>query len=107
MGATLVDQLDVLPGSTQPGSLFLVRGLVNNTVNFLLSLLGLASIEEDLVVAVSENGWGNDQATTAVLDQQTTAVLDQLWDRTPMSYYGSTAWQSYLRAAGGRDHPRA
>jgi len=71
-------------------------------VNFLLSLLGLAQIEEDLQVTVAENGWGSDQATTAVLDQQTTAVLDQLWDRTSMSYYGSTAWQSYLRqpAAG-------
>ena len=93
----VVGALDVLPGSTQPSSLFLVRGLLNNTVNFLLSLLGLAQIEEDLPVAVAENGWGSDQATTAVLDQQTTAVLDQLWDRTPMSYYGSTAWQSYLR----------
>ena len=93
----VVGALDVLPGSTQPSSLFLVRGLLNNTVNFLLSLLGLAQIEEDLPVTVAENGWGSDQATTAVLDQQTTAVLDQLWDRTPMSYYGSTAWQSYLR----------
>ena len=93
----VVGALDVLPGSTQPSSLFLVRGLLNNTVNFLLSLLGLAQIEEDLQVTVAENGWGSDQATTAVLDQQTTAVLDQLWDRTPMSYYGSTAWQSYLR----------
>ena len=93
----VIGALDVLPGSTQPSSLFLVRGLLNNTVNFLLSLLGLAQIEEDLPVTVAENGWGSDQATTAVLDQQTTAVLDQLWDRTPMSYYGSTAWQSYLR----------
>ena len=93
----VVGALDVLPGSTQPSSLFLVRGLLNNTVNFLLSLLGLAQIEEDLQVTVAENGWGSDQATTAVLDQQTTAVLDQLWDRTSMSYYGSTAWQSYLR----------
>ena len=93
----VVGALDVLPGSTQPSSLFLVRGLLNNTVNFLLSLLGLAQIEEDLQVTVAENGWGSDQATTAVLDQQTTAVLDQLWDRTPMSYYGSTAWHSYLR----------
>jgi len=93
----VVGALDVLPGSTQPSSLYLVRGLLNNTVNFLLSLLGFAQIEEDLPVTVAENGWGSDQATTAVLDQQTTAVLDQLWDRTPMSYYGSTAWQSYLR----------
>src|SRR6185503_2369773 len=85
----VVGALDVLPGSTQPSSLFLVRGLLNNTVNFLLSLLGLAQIEEDLQVTVAENGWGSDQPTTA--------VLDQLWDRTSMSYYGSTAWQSYHR----------
>jgi hypothetical protein len=97
LGCQVLGALDVLPGSTQASSLYLVRGLLNNTVNFLLSLLGLASIEEDLPVAVAENSWGNDQATTAVLDQQTTAVLDQLWDRTSMSYYGSTAWQSYLR----------
>jgi len=97
LNCEVLGALDVLPGSTQPSSLFLVRGLLNNTVNFLLSLLGLAQIEEDLPVTVAENGWGSDQATTAVLDQQTTAVLDQLWDRTPMSYYGSTAWQSYLR----------
>ena len=53
----VVGALDVLPGSTQPSSLFLVRGLLNNTVNFLLSLLGLAQIEEDLPVTVAENGW--------------------------------------------------
>ena len=93
----VIGALDVLPGSTQPSSLYLVRGLLNNTVNFLLSLLGLAQIEDDLPVTVAENGWGSDQATTAVLDQQTTAVLDRLWDRTPMQYYGSTAWQAYLR----------
>src|SRR5258706_10011653 len=97
LGCTVRGPLDTLPGSSGPSSLFLVSGLLNNTVNFLLSLLGLATIEEDLPVSVSDNAWGNDQATTAVLDQQTTAVLDQLWDRTSMSYYGSTAWQSYLR----------
>ena len=93
----VIGALDVLPGSTQPSSLFLVRGLLNNTVNFLLSLLGLAQIEDDLPVTVAEDGWGSDQQTTAVLDQQTTAVLDRLWDRTPMQYYGSTAWRAYLR----------
>jgi subtilisin family serine protease len=97
LGIEFLGALDTPPGSTAPSSLFLVRGLLNNTVNLVLSLLGLAAIEEDLPVQVAENGWGSDQATTAVLDQQTTAVLDQLWDRTPMSYYGSTAWQSYLR----------
>src|SRR5436190_4716822 len=97
LGCQVVGSLDILPGSTGPSSLFLVRGLIDNTVNWLLSLLGLAAIEPDLPVAVAERDWGNDQATTAVLDQQTTAVLDQLWDRTSMSYYGSTAWRSYLR----------
>jgi hypothetical protein len=88
--------LDVLPGSSGPSSLFLVRGLLDDTVNWLLSLLGLASIEKDLPVTIAENGWGNDQATAAVLDQATASVLDRLWDRTPMQYYGSTAWRSYL-----------
>jgi subtilisin family serine protease len=72
-----------------------VRGLLDDTVNWLLSLLGLAAIEPDAPVAIAES-WGNDQATAAVLDQATAAVLDRLWDRTPMTYYGSTAWRSYL-----------
>jgi hypothetical protein len=89
--------LDTPPGSTAPSSLFLVRGLLDNTVNFLLSLLGLAAVEPDLAVTITEDGsWGSNQATAAVLDQATAAVLDQLWDRTPMTYYGSTAWESYL-----------
>ncbi|HET6898678.1 MAG TPA: S8 family serine peptidase, partial [Vicinamibacteria bacterium] len=88
--------LDTTPGSTAPSSLFLVRGLLNNTVNLLLSLLGIATVEEDRPVAIAESGWGNDQATAAVLDQATASVLDRLWDRTPMTYYGSTAWRSYL-----------
>jgi hypothetical protein len=96
LGCQVLGALDILPGSTGPSSLFLVRGLLDNTVNFLLSLLGLATIEPDLPVGIAESGWGNDQATAAVLDQATAAVLDQLWDRTSMSYYGSTAWQSYL-----------
>jgi hypothetical protein len=96
LGCQVLGALDILPGSTGPSSLFLVRGLLDNTVNFLLSLLGLATIEADAPVAIAESGWGNDQATAAVLDQATAAVLDQLWDRTSMSYYGSTAWQSYL-----------
>jgi len=96
LGCVNLGALDTPPGSTAPSSLFLVRGLVDNTVNWLLSLLGLAAIEPDLEVGISESGWGNDQATAAVLDQATASVLDQLWDRTPMTYYGSTAWQSYL-----------
>jgi hypothetical protein len=96
LGCQVLGALDVLPGSTGPSSLFLVRGLLDNTVNFLLSLLGLATIEPDLPVTIAEKDWGTNQATAAVLDQATAAVLDKLWDRTPMSYYGSTAWQSYL-----------
>jgi thermitase len=96
LGCQILGALDTPPGSTAPSSLFLVRGLLDNTVNFLLSLLGLATIEEDLQVGIAESRWGNDQATAAVLDQATAAVLDQLWDRTPMTYYGSTAWRSYL-----------
>jgi hypothetical protein len=101
VGCQNLGALDVLPGQpTQPSSLFLVRGLLNNTVNFLLSLLGIATMEDDLTVTIAESNrdaWGDDQATATVLDQATATVLDQLWDRTSMSYYGSTAWQSYLR----------
>lgn len=90
LGCQVLGSLDILPGSTQPSSLFLVRGLVDNTVSLLLSLLGLASIEPDLRVAVEQDSsWASSQATSA--------VLDQLWDRTPMTYYGTTAWESYLR----------
>ena len=102
LGLQLKGALDVLPGESAEGSsLFLVSGLVDNTVNLLLSLLGLADIESDEVVVVTGDSWGGglDQRTTAVLDQRTTAVLDQLWDRTPMTYYGANAWQSYLTQA--------
>jgi hypothetical protein len=98
LGCSVLGSLDILPGSAAPSSLFLVRGLLNNTVNLVLSLLGLATIEEDSPVAIAESGaWGSNQATAAVLDQATAAVLDQLWDRTAMTYYGGTAWRSYLR----------
>ncbi len=90
LGCQVLGSLDILPGSTAPSSLFLVRGLIDNTVSFLLSLLGLASIEPDLRVAVEmDDSWASSQATAA--------VLDQLWDRTPMTYYGTTAWESYLK----------
>lgn len=82
--------LDVLPGESAEGSsLFLVGGLLDDTVNFLLSLLGLADIEPDLQVKiVPETDWGSEQASSH--------VVDQLYDRVPMSYYGATAWRSYL-----------
>ena len=48
LGCQVLGSLDTLPGETsQQSSLFLVRGLVEDTVNFLLSLLGLASIEPE------------------------------------------------------------
>src|SRR4026208_449519 len=53
VGCQNLGALDVLPGQpTQPSSLFLVRGLLNNTVNFLLSLLGIATMEDDLTVTI-------------------------------------------------------
>src|SRR5260221_5917230 len=90
LGCQVLGSLDILPGSTAPSSLFLVRGLIDSTLTFLLSLLGLAAVEPDLPVAVEQDdSWASSQATAA--------VLDQLWDRTPMTYYGTTAWESYLK----------
>ncbi len=89
LGCEVLGALDVLPGETQPSSLFLVRGLVDNTVNFVLSLLGLATIEPDLPVGIApEADWGSQQASSH--------VVDQLYDRVPMTYYGTTAWRSYF-----------
>lgn len=93
LGCKVLGALDVLPGQTsQNSSLFLVRGLVDNTLTFFLSVLGLAAVEPDLPVGVEQ-----DPSRYWAANQATAAVLDQLWDRTPMSYYGSTAWESYLR----------
>ncbi|PYQ53223.1 MAG: hypothetical protein DMF78_09530 [Acidobacteria bacterium] len=90
LGCTVLGSLDVLPGdTTSPSSLFLVRGLVQNTVTWLMSLLGIAAVEPDLPVGVAlDDSWGSSQASVA--------VLDSLWHRTPMTYYGSTAWQAYF-----------
>jgi subtilisin family serine protease len=85
LGCTVLGSLDILPGSTGPSSLFLVRGLVQDVVTFLLSLLGLASIEPDLPVALQQ---------TASLGQASVAILDQ--KRTPMTYYGTVAWEAYF-----------
>ena len=90
LGCQVLGSLDLLPGSNGPSSLFLVRGLVDNTLTFLLSLLGLAAVEPDLPVAVEQDdAWASSQATAA--------VLDQLWNRTPVTYYGTTVWESYLK----------
>jgi Subtilase family len=93
LGCTVLRALDVLPGQTQGSSLFLVRGLVYDVVNFTLSLLGIVAIEPDLVATTEQDPWGASQASVA--------LIDQLWDRTPMSYYGTTAWQPFLRQPAG------
>src|SRR5207245_9418907 len=53
-GCTVVGSLDTLPGQTHPSSLFMVRGLVDCVLHLTLSLLGIASIEPDLPVALSQ-----------------------------------------------------
>jgi hypothetical protein len=89
LGCQVIGALDTLPGSTQSSALWLVRGLVQNTVTWLLGILGIAAIEPDLPVAADlDQAWGSSQASVA--------VLDRLWDRTPMTYYGTTAWEAYL-----------
>src|SRR5216683_2557874 len=85
LGCTVLGSLDILPGSTAPSSLFLVRGVVQDVVTFLLSLLGIASIEPDLSVSLHQ---------TASLGQASVAILDQ--KRTPMTYYGTVAWEAYF-----------
>ncbi len=90
LGCTVLGSLDTVPGQTQPSSLFLVRGLVDTVVTLLLSLLGIASIEPDLPVALEQS---------AQLGQASVAVLDQR--RTPMTYYGTTAWEAYLVQPAG------
>jgi hypothetical protein len=89
LGCTVLLSLDTPPGSTAPGSLFLVRGLVDSVLTLLLSLLGLAAVEPDAPVGLAQDAsWSSSQASAA--------VLDQLWNRTPVAYYGTTAWAGYL-----------
>lgn len=107
LGCTVLGPLDTPPGSTQPASLVLVGGLLDTTVTLLLSLLGLAAIEPDLPVAITQDDdtWASAQASAAVVDgdtgwgssQASAAVVDQLWQRDPVTYYGTPAWESYLR----------
>jgi hypothetical protein len=89
LGCTVLRSLDTLPGETAPSSLFLVRGLVDSVLTLTLSLLGLAAVEPDLRVSLS-------QSTGTLVNQASAAVLDQLWNRVPVSYYGTTAWAGYL-----------
>jgi len=90
LGCTVLLSLDTLPGSTAPSSLFLVRGLVDSVLTLVLSALGLAAVEPDLPVGLSQDpSWSSSQSSAA--------VLDQLWNRVPVSYYGTTAWEGYLQ----------
>jgi hypothetical protein len=83
LGCTVLGSLDTLPGQTQPSSLFLVRGLVDTVVTLALSLLGIASIEVDLPVGLTQA-------------PSNPPVPDGLYKRTPMTYYGTVAWEGYL-----------
>ncbi len=90
LGCTVLLSLDTTPGSTAPSSLFLVRGLVDSVLTLTLSLLGLAAVEPDRPVAVAQDAsWTSSQSSAA--------VLDELWNRVPVSYYGTTAWEGYLQ----------
>jgi hypothetical protein len=85
----VLHSLDTLPGETAPSSLFVVRNLPAPSLFVNYDLLGIESVEADLPAWLAEDTWGVSQATAA--------VLDALADHTPATYYGSTAWQSYLR----------
>ena len=88
LGCTVLGSLDTPPGQTQPSSLFLVRGLVDTVVTLLMSLLGIASVEADLPVGLKQVG-GDPPPP------------DGLWRRTPMTYYGTVAWEGYLDQPAG------
>lgn len=90
LGCTVLLSLDTPPGQTQPSSLFLVRGLVDSVLTLALSLLGLAAVEPDRPVTLAQDElWASSQASAA--------VLDHLYNRTPVSYYGTVAWAGYLQ----------
>jgi len=85
----ILHSLDTLPGDTGPSSLFVVRNLPAPSLSVNYDLLGIEAVEADLPAWLAEDDtWGVSQATAA--------VLDALADHTPATYYGSTAWQSYL-----------
>jgi subtilisin family serine protease len=88
---SVVGALDVLPGETAPSSLFVVRNLPPPSWLVNYTLLGIEAVEPDLAVGVNSEGeevWYSSQATAA--------VLDQLWNRDPTTYFGTSAWRSYL-----------
>jgi hypothetical protein len=83
--------LDVVPGQTEPGTLYLVRNLpaISWLLNFVLSTLGLASVEPDRAVALADgNPFRSDQASAS--------VLNELWRGELKAYYGTPGFQSYL-----------
>lgn len=83
LGCTVLGSLDTLPGQTQPSALFLVRGLVDTVVTPALSLLGIASIEVDLPLGLAQA-------------PSNPPIPNGLYQRTPMTYYGTVAWEGYL-----------
>jgi hypothetical protein len=85
--------LDGLPGETEPSSLFLVRNLPAPSWIINYDLLGIEAVEPDLLAVVADTGGGDGSWYS---QQATAAVLDQLWDRSPVSYFGTTPWRSYL-----------
>ena len=82
LGCQVLGSLDTLPlsGQTVPSSLFLVQGLPSLDP-LSLSLLGVSSVEPDLL---------------APLTQATVTAPDGLSQQTPMTYYGTAAWEGYL-----------
>jgi subtilisin family serine protease len=90
VGCHVERSLETLPGETAPSSLFLVRDFPTSLPPMVtLSSLGIQSIEADLPVDLAqEESWISAQASAA--------VVDSLGDHTSVTYFGTTAWQSYL-----------
>jgi subtilisin family serine protease len=84
--------LDVLPGQTQPGLLYLVANIpvISWLLNLILGTLGVASIEPDARVTLA-------QANPFRSDQASASVLNELWEGTPKAYYGTPGFQSYVQ----------
>jgi subtilisin family serine protease len=91
LGCTVQRSLDTQPGQVQPSSLFLVRDFPESLPPLVtLDSLGIQSIEADLPAAVAdEDSWISAQASAA--------VVDSLGDQTAVSYFGTTAWEAYLK----------
>jgi hypothetical protein len=94
VGCTVDSSLDTPPegGALQASSLFLVKlpPILNIDVllSFVLRLLGVASVEPDLKLQVTE---------APVADESAPSVQDYLWRRTPVAYFGTTVWEGYLQ----------